>query len=1011
MVPKTSCMKFRIILLLFFLGSQFRILAQVVINEGSNKNYQTISDENGDAPDWIELFNSGSLPFDLTGFFLTDDPDSPQKWSIPSLVLDPNEYKIIFCSGKDRLGGDPFQFSLSQQNFTPVTGWNTHVLSTPFVWDGVSNIVLNICSYNNSQYTENSIVRQTSTTFPSTVVSFADGSPSACSSNLGAVYNQRPNLKFNGIQVGNGSVVNTATDYPAPYGNWYWGARHQFLIKASELQAAGLSAGPINSIAFDVVSTIGEFYNYLDISITSTPLQALSTDFLPENGYQLHTNFKLNGNSETVYLLAPDETFQSSLAVETPYADVSIGSSPDASTTLRWMNPTPGASNNASTTFTDTLRAPVLSRISGIQSNSFYLKITDPNTSGIARKTVYTLNSTEPLFGSPVFPDSILIDQATVIRVRTYPLSPSNGYLPSEQSVATYLFNVDHETPILMVTTDPSNLYGSNGIFDNFNSDWIKPAHAVYLKETNGHPLAFKSKVAMRMDGGAGGSRSHAQHSFRLTFDHGALGEKTIEYPIIPDRENRTSYSDIYLRNGSNQWKILPYKDASQVRMMSEGTNNYYSAYRPVTVYVNGEYFGLYELREKFNTEYFEVHDGANRDSIELLSLSYFYNLVLRAVEGDVQNFWNSYAGFLGVNPGSATFMEEADQFFDMNHYTDYIISESWMGNTDWPHNNIKIYRSDKTQGRWRFALIDLELAMQPNGWTDCNENHIRYMLDRSPDIPYINIWLRGIQNTAYRNYFINRFADQINTSYSIENLWAFETSFYQSMFPEMPNEFARWGDPGNISGQMQEFQNNHLTFRNELACRNNVIQENLINEFGLVKEVEIKLEVFPDSTGKIGINTIKPENYPWIGTYFDGVPVKMEALPQPGFEFSHWEPNPFISDTLNPVFEGNIDVAQQNFKAIFKAIPPPPDGPEIHFTLFPNPSAGDLFLQHDNKTLATGCTYEIFDLNGRLIQSGSIDNTSLSTPINVTNLRATIYFLSIRNTESVIETIRFIKM
>ncbi|MBK8343026.1 MAG: CotH kinase family protein [Bacteroidetes bacterium] len=80
----------------------------------------------------------------------------------------------------------------------------------------------------------------------------------------------------------------------------------------------------------------------------------------------------------------------------------------------------------------------------------------------------------------------------------------------------------------------------------------------------------------------------------------------------------------MYLRNGSNQWLNYPQKDATQVSIMSKGTNNYYSAMEPVSVYINGAYFGLYELREKFNTEYFDEREDIDKDSIEILSMSYF---------------------------------------------------------------------------------------------------------------------------------------------------------------------------------------------------------------------------------------------------------------------------------------------------------------------------------------------------------------------------------------------------
>jgi hypothetical protein len=998
------------ILLLFLFWVFTETQAQIVINEGCNKNYKTVTDEEGDTPDWIELYNAGSAPVNLSNFSLSDNDAYPEMWEFPPKIIQPGAYELIFCSGKDRFEGPPFQFSLSQQDFIPTVGWNTHTLSSPFNWDGVSNLVINVCSYNNTQYTQNSVFRQTNTSYVSTLASFIDGSPAACTSLNGTAYSRRPNLRINGIIIDNGTEQNGNTDYPAPYGNWYWGARHQILIRASELQAAGLSAGLIQNIAFDVVSTIGEFYNYVDFSLTSTYEEELNGSFLPELGFQTHTNFKLDGQGESVYLFDDSQNLISSLSVNSPQADISVGHFPDASNQISWMAASSEATNNSSEIFTDTLQRPVISVETGIYQTVLKAGMTNPNNSTYT-KLVYTVDGSDPLFNSTEYTDSILVFQNTVLRAKVFPLEATQQVLPSENTVKTYLFNISHSTPILLVTTDASNLYGPEGIFDNNYLDWVRPAHATYLNEGLGHPFLFESKAGMRMDGGAGGSRGHPQRSFRLSFAHGALGEDPIEYPLIPDRPERTKYSDIYLRNGSNQWLQLPYKDASQVRLMSEGTGNYYSSYRPVSVYINGSYFGVYELREKFNSEYFTEHDGADKDSIELLSLSYFYNLVLRALEGDVDNFWDSYEEFLALSPTDTAYFDQADSHFDLTHYTDYIIGESWMGNVDWPGNNIKIYRSDKTNYRWRFALIDLELAMNPNGWTTCTDNHIRYMLDQNTDIPYINIWLKSIQNVRYRNYFINRFADLINTSYRTETLLSKENEFFNGLVLEMPKEYARWGDPGNIAGQMQQFNANHLAFRTELACRNEQVLEDLENEFNLEKQISLDLAVFPDSSGKINLNSITPSEYPWTGIYFDGVPVKMEAIAEPGYEFIHWESNEFITDTLNPVFEGNITTTNTLFKAIFRLIPPPPDGPTITFNLYPNPTSdGTINLVHDNKTMADGCWYEVYDLNGRILMDGWVNNTVLETPIDLTGIRSSNYFLKIMRENELITTIRFMK-
>jgi len=982
--------------------------SQIVINEGCNKNYLSVSDENGDASDWIELYNSGMTPVNLNGYALSDKPTVPNMWIFSNLNIPAGGFTQVFCSQKNRYGSAPFQFGVSEQNFTPQAGWSQHQLVTPFYWDGVSNVVINVCSYNNTQYTENSIFKQTATPYISTIGSFIDGSPAACSASNASTYYQRPNIKLNNAIIGTGTIQNSNTEYPAPFGNWYWGARHQMLLRASELSASGLSAGMINSIGFEVAATNGENYTYVDFHLNATQANELTAEFIPLQGNLFHTNFKLGGGGETVYLFDSAQQLVSSLRVESPTFDISVGLSPDASSTVKWLVPSPAASNNSSVFYSDSLKRPILSKISGINNSAFYLKISHNNV--VPSKLVYTTDGSEPIFDSPSYTDSIFVYQKIVIRAKVFPLDPIGGFLPSQQTIATYIFNVSHGTPILLVTTDQSNLYGSTGIFDNWSSDWIKPAHAVYLKEGIGHPLVFERFTSIRMDGGAGGSRSQPQHSFRLSFDHSALGQATVQYPLIPDRPDRTKYSEIYLRNGSNQYLSLPYKDASQVRMMSEGTKNYYSAYRPVSVYINGSYFGLYELREKFNSEYFEIHDGANKDSMDLLSLSYWYNLVLRSVEGDAQHFWDSYADFLTLNPLSSNYVNDADQLIDMKQYADYIIAESWMGNVDWPGNNIKIYRSDKTNWRWRFGLIDLELSMQPNGWTSCTDNHINYMLGQSTGNPYINIWLQSIQNIDYKNYFINRFADLMNTSYQTDVLLAREQTFFESMVTEMPNEFARWGDPNNIAGQMQAFVTNHQVFQEQLSCRDSVVFEQLQAAFNLVKKVGIELDVVPVNGGEIALNTIQPNDYPWNGFYFDGVPVNMVAIAKPGYSFSHWLPTAFVNDTLQDSLSTNITAPNGFFTAIFKLIPPPPDGPNIHFTVAPNPSNGTFVLTHDNKTQASGCAYELYDLSGRIIAQGSVNNTALETSISIPEMRSAVYILRIQKNEEVLSTFKVLK-
>lgn len=980
--------------------------SQIVINEGSNKNYSTIADEDGDYEDWIELYNAGLTTIDLANYYLTDNLSNPTKWVLPTLNMAPGQYEIIYCSKKDRYATPPFTSVVNTGPFVPVVGWNTHTFTTPYFWDGVSNIVVNVCSYSSTGYITNSSFNQSLTPYISTVSTWNDGNDASCSAPTGNTFAQRPNMQLNGMQIGFGTIQNSATDYPAPYGNWYWSARTQMLITAAELTAAGLTAGNINSLAFDVVWTDPVNYDYIDISMGPETATEMTAEFKQSAGTNNHTNFNIDGDGETIYLMTPTLTVMSSLAVNADNYDDSYGCFPDASINKDLFGtPTPGSSNNGSTTYNGYLNAPVLSVNSGFFSTPFSVSITNPNA--LPSLVFYTLDGSEPTPSSTLYTGTpLMITASGVLRARAF----DNDSLPSPIAVATYFFNINHITPILSVTTDNTNLYGSTGIFDNWWMDWLKPAHVEYFDSMSTHPLIFSQTAGIQIDGGAGGSRSQPQHSFRVEWDNGVLGDNPIVHPVIPDRAGRTEFNTFYLRNGSNQYLVLPYKDASQTKMMCKETNAYYSTWRPISVYINGSYFGLYELREKYDAQMFEFQDGADPNTVELLGLSYWYGSVLRATEGDVDNFWNSYNDFLTIDPASPTFWDEADPIFDMEYYADYVIGETWMANVDWPQNNIKIYRSDATDSAWRFCTIDLELGMAPNNWTDCYSDNIDYVLNQSTGNPYINIFLQGVQNDQFRNYFINRYADLMNTSYEASHLLEIEQGIFDQVYPEMANQFFKWGDWWNVPGEMTEFYNNHMIFQSELSCRTNQVRDDIQNNFGLPQQVFTTLDVFPANAGKINISTITPDVYPWTGMYFDGLPIRVEAIHTPGYLFDHWEVDGVISDIYNPVFNDTLFNSSVTFKAYFVDDLSVINASEYSaFMVYPSPASDVIYLVNKTELSASQMTYQVVDINGNILREELFDASVYRQEISVDELSDGIYFIRILG-ENEISNLRFVK-
>lgn len=331
---------------------------------GSNKNYPTLLDEDGEYEDWIEIYNAVPTPIDLYNYSLSDN-SNPGEWSFPHQIIQPNEYILVFCSGKDRFASSQFTNVLTDSTFTPQTGWNTHHFTTPFYWDGVSNIVLNLCTYN-SFYQCNSIHSQSSTIYNSATIAL-NYPGSACGFSGGSNAQQRPNIRFNSTNVGTGTLQNGYYDYPSAYSNWYEGARQQYLYTATELISAGLSAGNIDSLAFDVIATCPTNFQLFELSLANTGINSLQTNFIPPTGVRNHTNFKISSNGETIKLYNPSNVLVSSLNVNCGQGvGVSIGSFPDSAPNIqKFGTPTPGATNNFSTPFTNYAIAPLFSMVGG----------------------------------------------------------------------------------------------------------------------------------------------------------------------------------------------------------------------------------------------------------------------------------------------------------------------------------------------------------------------------------------------------------------------------------------------------------------------------------------------------------------------------------------------------------------------------------------------------------------------------------------------------------------------
>lgn len=923
--------------LCLYVCCSFGLLAQLRINEAGNRNFSQVFDELGETEDWIEIYNAGSQVQSLLGYGLSDDPSLPMKWLFPSISLQPGSHLLLFASGRNLTSVlDHWEAAVVEGN---QWRYRTGAASIPANWNQVG---VNPAGFSTGTggfgFGDNDdatvLAANIFTAYIRTDFQILD-TTKVERMTLSVDYDDAFVAYLNGVEIArnnfSGQVAyNVLADGQHEAAMYQGGSPEHFILDMNQIRGIwNQGTNTLALVGINATQNSSDFslrpWLHIGLRDANTFWSAPEPWFPSSNVGSLHTNFKIDRNGEDVILTDPSGNIQDVLTVDSLMTDWSVGSQTDGSNVrVTFQQSTPGATNNSQTGLPQGWApAPVFTTPAGFYGGAISVGFLAPPPGFEIR---YTTNGATPTLADPVYNGSNFgIGQTTFLRARTF--HSAGQILPSEVGFASYYIQVSHDLPVISISANPDDLFGPNGICDNWWTDWKKPCHIDYY-DTLGQ-LKWSQKAGIKIEGGAGGSRSHPQKSFRVEPGNGSLGDGNLNFPLIPDRNGRMDFERFYLRNGSNQYLQLPYKDALLVKITGKYTFNNYSAYTPVVVYLNGSYNGVYELREKQDVNYCEVLYQANPDSLDILSVSYWYGSVLRAIEGSIQPFVQDFNSFSALNPTDPQFLTQAGQVLDIPYYNDYIAAQAWVGNTDWPWNNIKIFRGTHTQMKWRYGLIDLEWALNPNGWTDNTHDGIGYLFQQGPSEPHAHFWYKLIQNDTYKNYFVNRFADLMNTAWLWQAMDTIENAMYQESLTEMPGQFARWGYT-TVPDHMNAYAQNHQTMRNQLAGRSPYVRDHLRYHFNLPKNVDVTLDAVPLAGGSIQISTINPGPLPWQGIYFDGVPVKLVALPEPGYAFSHWDPQPHIANGNNPIWEDTITDNSVLFKAHFTFLYVPSDSVRI---------------------------------------------------------------------------------
>ncbi len=763
---------------LLFGGADRAPAAQIKISEIMNANRSVLADADGGYYDWVELHNTADYAVSLKGLSLTDDLEQPDKYTFGNLTLKAGEYTVVYLTGnKKETRASHAIFGLSQSGDTVYLCQKETVLDQQTVGESPENVSFGRL---NSQE-----------------VWFATPTPGkANSGNTAATVAALRDACYTGVMFSEACAVSSGTDTD-------WIELYNSTDKPLSLTGYRLTDAPENEglVFGDTTLPAG---GYLTVACDSARPEWI-TPCAP---------FSLGRFGDTLYLYTPDGVLCDSFETGKQRDGVTAGrDGTDRTKRVYFDKPTPGTANG--TAYLGYATAPTIDHVGGYTDKNTKVTLTVP-----AGTTVYyTTSGSEPSRNSKKYTagDTVTVRDTTVVRAIAY----RDGYLPSDISTQTFLVTDTHDIPVISVSGNYADLFGGNGAFTQFNNENLSAVvHTEYFDKTGSKEVAFDS--LLRIAGGL--SRYDPQKSFSLKLTQ-LTGKSSVVYPFFKDT-TVTEFSDLLLRPSGADWSKAKMRDELVATALKGQTDLLTMSAQPVALYINGEYRGLYYLREKRNEAYVSSYTGIPEEYVQLVKQPalYEWGAQLDPAMKEIIDYAKKH------DLSKAEHYEHVLSQVNTDSLIRYIIVETYFGNGDMI-NNIACYR-DSRGGKWNWLLFDLDwactsyyahrefIAQLESGGLNTFQNY------------YYPLFSALLKNDDFKQQFLKTYADMMNTTFAPERLLPMVDTMADAIRSEIPRQQARYGSPSPA-----RFEQEVKYIRGFLEKREETITRQLKDVFDLSDE------------------------------------------------------------------------------------------------------------------------------------------------------------------------------
>lgn len=649
------------------------------------------------------------------------------------------------------------------------------------------------------------------------------------------------------------------------------------------------------------------------------------------NGTELHPNFNLKQTQGEWIILT--NTFgnvvDSIKIVHLTQIDHSVGRSTNAAPDWKlFTTPTPNANNTGAQEFY--MPRPTMNVQAGFYgaAQSVTISCTDPLAT-----IRYTTDGSDPVAASTVYSGPVNIPTTTVLRARAFGTNE-----PSFTETNTYFINVTHTVPVVSVCSDEVYDLIANG---NSGGGWgggsPNKIGAFELFDS----LAIKDEGEGHFNKHGNDSWAYAQRGFDFIARDQFGYNDDIDHHIFSEK-SRTDFQRLIFKPGASD--NYPFETGGAhirdafVHTLSLKADMLLDVrtWRACVVYLNGEYWGVYEIREKADdhdyTEYYY-----DQDKFNLQYLKTWGGTWQEYGAPNAQPDWNDLRNYIMTNsmaPGPN--FDYVKSQLKWASLCDYFMFNSYVVNQDWLNWNTAWWRGMDplgTKKKWRYTLWDMDATfghyINYTGIPDPTANADPCNVENLPNPGgqgHTDILEKLInENPIVEQYYITRYIDLINTHFSCPYMNQLLDSMLLILTPEMTGQVNKWG------GTMAGWQNNVQAMRDFINARCLAMEQGLIDCYSLTGPFDVTFDVDPPNSGTIKVNSIYPPNYPWTTSYYGGIQTITIAFPEPGFMFDHWE---YVVGPMNSVITEDTNsvsiTAQDSIIAVFIPMNPDIDGDGI---------------------------------------------------------------------------------